>query len=199
MKKLGIIVLCLFISQLANCQWTEFAKKQISNNEIITLVKQDVKDIRKNAEGTPFFKTAYKFEVKTGDNKLKIQLEDFFYIDPKNPEMAPTVYVDDKLNVIYIFVWEKDEESRHYGMNGYVYEYNIERKKIEKEIVFEKANFGWFPYFSKGDDGQILLHHFSYAGRMDMISLKNQNGKWMTSRLQNITPEEAKARYLKQL
>ncbi len=84
-------------------------------------------------------------------------------------------------------------------MNGYIYEYNIKLEKNEKEIVFEKANSGWFPYFTKREDGQILLHHFSYAGRLDLISLKNQNGKWMTQRLQNITPEEAKARYLKQL
>jgi hypothetical protein len=198
MKKLGVMVLCLFIAQLANCQWVEFGKRQVEQNEIITFLKQDKKDIRKNADGTPFIKTAYKFEVKTGGNKLKIQLEDGFYIDPVNPEMVPSVYVDDESNLVYIFIWEKDKESWHYGMNGYIYEYNIERKENEKEVVFEKANFGWFPYFTKGDDGQILLHHFSYAGRLDMISLKNQNGKWITHHLQNTTPEEAKARYLKQ-
>jgi len=199
MKKLGILVLCLFMAQLANCQWVEYGKRQVEQNEIITFLKQDKTDIRKNAEGTPFFKTDYKFEVKTGGNKLEIQLEDRFYIDPENPEMVPSVYVDDKLNMMYIFVWEKDEESRFYGMNGYIYEYNIKLEKNQKEIVFEKANAGWFPYFTKRDDGLILLHHFSYAGRLDLISLKTQNGKWMTQRLQNITPEEAKARYLKQL
>ena len=190
--------MCLLVAQLANCQWIEFGKWQVEQSEIITFQKHDKTDFRKNADGTPFIKTAYKFEVKTGSNKFKIQLKDHFYIDTDNPEMAPSAYVDDKANMVYVFVWEKDEESRHYGMNGYVYEYNIKSSKIKKEVVFEKANFGWFPYFTKGEDGRILLHHFSYAGRMDMLSLKDQNGKWMTHRLQNITPEEAKARYLKQ-
>lgn len=198
MKKLGIILLCLFIAKLANCQWTELEKKQVNQNEIITFLKQDKKDIRKNSDGTPFIKTVYKFEVKTSSNKLNIQLSDSFYIDTENPEMVPSVYVDDESNMVYIFIWEKNEESWHYGMNGYIYEYNIEGKVNEKEVVFEKANFGWFPYFTKGDDGQILLRHFSYAGRFDMISLKNEAGKWMTHRLHNITVEEAKTRYLKQ-
>lgn len=199
MKKLGVIVLCLFMAQLANCQWVELGKRQVGQNEIITFQKQDKTDIRKNPDGTPFMKTEYKFEVKTGDDKIKIQLKDHFYIDPENPELVPSVYVDNGLNVVYIFVWEKHEESSNYGMTGYVYEYDIKRKEIEKELVFEKANFGWFPYFTKGDDGQLLLRHFSYAGNLDMISLKDKNGKWLTRPLQNITWQEAKARYLKQL
>ncbi|SHI32991.1 hypothetical protein SAMN05444280_101118 [Tangfeifania diversioriginum] len=199
MKKFGIIVLCLFMAQMANCQWIEFGKKQGDQNEIITFLKQDKTDIRKNADGTPFFKTAYKFEVKTGGKELKIKLKDQLYIDPENPEMVPSLYVDDEMNRVYIFIWEKDEEFMHYGMNGYIYEYNIKSKKVDKKILFEKANFGWFPYFTKGDDGQLFLRHFSYAGRVDMISFKNKNGKWITRPLQNITPEEAKERYLKQI
>lgn len=199
MKKLGIIVLFLFIAQLANCQWVEFGKRQVDQNEIITFQKQDKTDIRKNPDGTPFIKTAYKFEVKTGSKKIKIQLKDRYYIDTEAAGMAPSVYVDDELNMVYIFVWEKDEEPRHYGMNGYVYEYNIKLKKIKKENVFKKANLGWFPFFIKEDDGQLLLRHFSYAGRFDMVSLKNKDGNWITVRLQNITEEVAKARCLKQL
>ncbi len=80
-------------------------------------------------------------------------------------------------------------------MNGYIYEYNIQQKTNEKKILFEKANFGWFPYFTKGDDGQVLLRHFSYAGGLDMISLKDNDGKWMNYRLKNMTPDEAKDRY----
>ncbi len=98
MKKIGIIVLCLFMVQMANCQWVEYETKQIGQNEAVSFLKQDKKDIRKNANGTPFFKTDYKFEVRTGSNDVKIQLKDCFYIDPENPEMKPAVYVDDELN-----------------------------------------------------------------------------------------------------
>ncbi len=197
MKKLGIIVLCLFITQMAYCQWDLLGKRQVGQNEVITFLKQEKKDIRKNPDGIPFVKTAYKFEVKTGEKKLKIQLKDYFYIDTGNPEMKPSIYVDDKFNMVYIFIWEKDETPGNYGMNGYVYEYDMKLKKIKKEIVFKKANCGWFPYFVKGDEDLILLRHFSYAGYWDLVSLKNQKGKWMTISIQDITPEEAKIRYLK--
>ena len=83
----------------------------------------------------------------------------------------------------------------YYGMNGFAYRFDLDKRTVTTETVFEMANFGWFSHFTGASDGNPELWHFSFAGYYGMMSYRNSDGQWDTYYVSKTMPEEADADY----
>jgi hypothetical protein len=102
--------------------------------------------------------------------------------------------IDPDKNIVSIFSNSKASDP-YYGMDGFIYRIDMYSQKWTKEVVFTKANYGWFSFFGGSDNGNPELYHFSFAGYYAMLSKRNVSGNWSSQRMGSIRPEMADNQY----
>ncbi|MCL3779562.1 hypothetical protein EMN47_04075 [Prolixibacteraceae bacterium JC049] len=197
MKKLLITFLCLFIAFHAHCKWKQVSTLQRGTNSVTILQKEAKSDIRINPDKTKFIKTYYKLNITFKEKKFTIKLPDGFYVNKHELFMKPITFIDPQKEKIYIFISEKTENPRYYGMEGYVYTYDITFNDLEKETIFVNANMGWYPIF-KVKNNVLTLQHYLYSGGYNMVSIITPNGYWKSFKIDRRSAKEAEQEYLSQ-
>lgn len=142
---------------------------------------------RINPDRSIFYKT--HIAVVKGDQEIEIPND--IYVESKEDEgiwHSLCMAVNTSEDIIYLFAFEKDDNSSRYGMTGYVYE--ITDGTIQRYKVFDRANWGWMPYFDYSS-GDLALHAFSFAGYYALEGTE-ENG-WDMQMTENIMPDEFKA------
>ena len=142
-------------------------------------------DYRLNPDGTKFYPA--KFRYSFGSEQF--ELPDTFYIDADcedKTRFTSCVAMNLSTKDIYIFVFEKDEDSKKYSMTGYMYVVNGGAIK-QSSRIFTKENWGWFPYFEY--DNTLLLNFFSYDGYYAETAKLNASGSWTISKGSFIQPD----------
>lgn len=177
-------------------QYKEISTLNLTDGKVILVKKINLKDVRTNPDKTQFYKTTYGIIIDNGNNVKINEIETNLYT-PKQYDQAmmPCMIFDAKKNVVTIFANGKDGISSYYGMEGNTYRIDLESKTWTKEILFEKANWGFFSFFGGSNNGNPELWHFSYAGYFALKSYRNANGTWTTDNKGSIRPEVAAKEY----
>ncbi len=198
MKFSLLVIAFLFVTGMVTSQEIELDTLIQNNSQIIILKNSKKKDIRKNPDGEVFNNTSFNIKIKYENKNLKIRIPgNYYFSDKKESYMTPRVLLDSKDKKLYVFLWEKDEHERDYGMTGYLIEYSIDTKKFTKEVVFTRSNMGWYSYLTKSVNNELFLSHFSYSGRFNMLSIRQSNNIWKNLRIERMKNTDAKDRYLK--
>lgn len=145
----------------------------------------DKSDFRINPDGSRFYKTHLSI-VKDGH---EIDIPNDIYFECKEDEgiwHSMCMAVDTEEDIITLFMFEKDENSNRYSMSGYVYE--ISNDSIRKFEVFERANWGWMPFFDR-TSGSLILNAFSFAGYYSLEGTRGLFG-WDMEEVASIMPDE---------
>lgn len=217
-QKAYIIILCVLWLNISICNAQQSARSSITNNQqhnysdnsfnivssyniggnIVVLEKKiDTNYYRTNGDKIRFYKTTFAIGIKSGNKAERTIIETDAYIASTTSyeKMSqPCMLIDPKKQVIYIFSNSKSTDP-YYGMDGYVYRVDLEKKRWTREVVFEKANFGWFSFFGGSNNGNPELWHFSYAGYYIIKSSRNSSGSWNNYNMGSIRPEQAEAQY----
>ena len=152
----------------------------------------DYTDSRTNPDGVVFYRTDLLLDIKK-DGKTKTYVVDrgnIYNSATYENMMFPCLMLDLENDRMYVFHNSKDDDE-YYGMKGYVYSSPISSVHFTRETVYEHFNCGWYPYFmGLMDNGYPALHHFSYAGYYEMISLYN-GSEWETYFVSSMDPSDA--------
>ena len=111
----------------------------------------------------------YLIYIDPDCNLNKIYLAHYITADRDNG----TIKIVDDNNVV---VFHTKSDTYLYGMTGYLYHINLSTKEINQDILFEQANWGWFPLFeckcinSPCSCSRDDIHHFSFAGYYEMLN-----------------------------
>lgn len=152
----------------------------------------DETDYHENPDGWKCYKSELSLETTANGNTQTIVLDNKIYLDDSRGHHGgqfPCMLIDYKNDRLVIFCNSKDAEYQ-YSMEGYSYVSSLNNFNFSKEIVFTRANWGWYPFFVENSNGSPTLSHFSYAGYYAMESTRNNNGSWDTAKKSKIKPDE---------
>ena len=146
-------------------------------------------DKRINGDGTVFCRTELSLDVVNGGTRKTEILDNNIYQTKEynNQQQYFAMLFDLIYNQLYVFTTSKAEDQ-YYGMDGFNYTANLGTLSFNTEVVFASRNWGWWPYYEY-IDGQVYLHHFSYAGYYSLISRRFDDGTWSLSSSESISPD----------
>jgi len=147
----------------------------------------DENDTRINPDGSIYYRTQLTLDVIESSNTKTYIVDSDVYHDPQHGGQQPAMLFDLISNQLHIF-YNSKVEGNHYKLNGYNYVTSLSDIHFNKETVFNGYNWGWFPYYEY-NNGQIIIHHFSYAGYYAMKSARNSDGSWSNTRMNYIKPD----------
>ena len=147
----------------------------------------DENDTRINPDGSIYYRTQLTLDVIESSNTKTYIVDSDVYHDPQHGGQQPAMLFDLISNQLHIF-YNSKVEGNNYKLNGYNYVTSLSDINFNKETVFNGYNWGWFPYYEY-NNGQIIIHHFSYAGYYAMKSARNSDGSWSNTRMNSISPQ----------
>lgn len=149
-------------------------------------------DYRTNPDGVVFYKTNLLLDIKKNGKITTYMVDNDNIYNSSTYEnmMFPCMMLDIDNDRMYVFQNSKDDDE-YYGMKGYVYMSKISSINFTRKTAYEHFNCGWFPYFiGPLQNGYPGLHHFSYAGYYEMISIY-EDGEWETYYISRMDPSDA--------
>ena len=156
------------------------------------LVTKD--DVRKNFDGTQFYRSQLLLTVKKGDvSNTYVVDKDIYTMEDMQvwSNMHFCMALDFDNNRMVVFANSKDEGDG-YGMDGLVWTSSISDIKFEREYVFSSENHGWYPYFVTDNNGKLLLNYFGFDGYKSIQAYRNSDGKWVAETFdEDATPSTA--------
>ena len=144
-----------------------------------------------NADGWNMYLTSLTLDIVNGADTTRVTVDDGTLYTSGNiydNGFFPCMMIDVPNNQIHIFSNSKDGEGS-YTMRGYYYLASLDALSFSKEIVYEGANWGWWPQFAGVENGQPVLRHFSYAGYFSLISRRSADGTWSIEENGDIQPD----------
>lgn len=154
--------------------------KAIDSNQYLT-----------NADGWNMYLTSLTLDIVNGADTTRVTVDDGTLYTSGNiydNGFFPCMMIDVPNNQIHIFSNSKDGEGS-YTMRGYYYLASLDALSFSKEIVYEGANWGWWPQFAGVENGQPVLRHFSYAGYFSLTSRRSADGSWSLEDNGDIQPD----------
>lgn len=144
-----------------------------------------------NADGWNMYLTSLTLDIVNGADTTRVTVDDGTLYTSGNiydNGFFPCMMIDVPNNQIHIFSNSKDGEGS-YTMRGYYYLASLDALSFSKEIVYEGANWGWWPQFAGVENGQPILRHFSYAGYFSLTSRRSADGTWSIEDNGDIQPD----------
>ena len=144
-----------------------------------------------NADGWNMYLTSLTLDIVNGADTTRVTVDDGTLYTSGNiydNGFFPCMMIDVPNNQIHIFSNSKDGEGS-YTMRGYYYLASLDALSFSKEIVYEGANWGWWPQFAGVENGQPVLRHFSYAGYFSLTSRRSADGTWSIEDNGDIQPD----------
>lgn len=192
----------LFICQLngyGQNYWTEnyrtVSTQSFKDGKITLKKKVNLRDYRKNPDGTIFYKTTFAVDLEYNSQTTASVIEtDAYTTASYSKGMNPCMLIDNNKNIISIFSNSKAADP-YYGMDGFVYRIDMNNQYWKREVVFANANHGWFSFFGGSDNGNPELWHFSFAGYLSILSKRSSSGNWSNQNMGAIRPETADQEY----
>lgn len=171
------------------------SKYNVQGSTINLEKKLKLSDYRVNGDGNKFYRTTLAVSITSnGKTKRNVIDTDIYTESNYSKGSLPCMLIDPKQKVLYIFANSKASD-RSYGMDGFAYRLDMNKKQWTRETVFSRANYGWFSFFGGSNNGNPELWHFSFAGYYQMKSVRSYNGSWSTQNMGGIRPEQADAQY----
>ena len=171
-----------------------FQMSKVINGVEYALYKQvvDESDIHRNPDGWTSYKSELSLDVTKDGKKKTYIVDDDIYLDTQQGKngQRPCMMFDLAKRQVYIFCNSKDADESVYSTDGFLYTSSLDKIGFSKELVYEYANYGWWPYFVESEDGTIVINHFSYAGYYNTISKRDINGVWETNWEYFIWPDD---------
>ena len=166
--------------------------------QIVLLKKIDFSDTRTNPDKTIYYRTSLVADINDNGLRNRVTLfsiaESDIYTDRSNDiAMLPCMAYETGSKTVSVFQNSKDYDSGAYGLEGYVFRFDLKNLRVSVETVFTRANFGWFAYFNGLNNGQLELSHFSFAGYYEIQSLRDNLGTWSYNWGSRIMPDDYKA------
>jgi len=179
--------------------WTDSYKvvssASFKNGKFTLKKKINPQDYRKNPQGAMYCRTTLAVDLEINNKTKTTVVDSLIYTSAKEDwGMVPCVLIDEDNNFIAIFANSKASDLM-FGMDGFVYQMPLNSDKWVKETLFTGANFGWFSYFGRSDNGNLELWHFSFAGSVEMLSKRNLSGNWITQGIRQISIETVEQQY----
>ena len=200
MKKRLLLLLCLMLSA-GSAIWAGAAERfQFWSYEVGGVQYSLSKDIDKeeelqNADGTPYYKSELTLTITKDGTEKTYLLDDELYLgEGLGNGITPCIAIDLDSRMMYIFT-NSLAESWTYAMGGFIYISSLDDIRFQRETVFSRANWGWWPYFTY-DNGTLSIQHFSFAGYYAMTSTRSDNGEWSTDYSYKIYPDEFDALWI---
>ncbi|MBP5770117.1 MAG: leucine-rich repeat domain-containing protein [Bacteroidaceae bacterium] len=150
----------------------------------------DNNDVRYNGDSTPWYRGRLLLDVSKGGEEQSYELGDDLYMSGGDDHPSCMLFDrDNRMMVIFVNSKASDE---YYGMNGYAFVSSLDDLDFHREVVFESANWGWYPYFVPTATSQpYTVSHFSSAGYYSMRSTRNSDGTWTNNSVGNSSHEQA--------
>ncbi|MBQ3655837.1 MAG: hypothetical protein II956_03170 [Bacteroidales bacterium] len=168
--------------------WDNTLKKVFScryNNKIIALYKSiDFDDYRTNGDNKKFYRT--KLYLNIGNTRTLVA-DDIYTDDNYGNFMLPCMLIESSTDEISVYSNSKDVGGS-YKMSGYVYKFDILGQKIDTQVLFTSANWGWYSRFAIVD-GDVVLLHFSFMNYYAVQSNRTSDGSWNYQKLGSINPD----------
>ena len=164
------------------CSFTNIDGKNVALER-----KIDLESVRYNLDGSAFYRTTLAIKI----NSKRYVLTDNVYTDSiPGLWQSPCMVVDRNSQVLRVFSSSKTD-VRNYGMEGFVYQFDMGSCTTTAETVFNNANWGWYSYFLSFSS----LRHFSFAGYIAIESFLvdgGDNGTWWDyMEVEYISPDAA--------
>jgi hypothetical protein len=200
MKQIFIVLLIsISVNVFGQDYWTDnykvISSVQLSESKLTLEKKLNLKDYRVNPDGWKFYKTTLAIGLeKNGKKTMNIIETDIYTCANYTTAMIPCMLADPNKNLISIFTNSKASD-RMYGMEGFVYQIDLNNKTWNKETIFKNGNFGWYSFFGGSSNGNPELCHFSYAGYYSILTTKIGNNNWKNENVGNVRPEIADKQY----
>ena len=174
---LGIDRLLIFSKEVNGIEYSLYTR----------IVDQNDKHV--NGDGTVFYRNQITLDVANGDGKKTYVVDDEVFLpqDYSNQQQIFAMLIDLVYGQIHIFCNSKTPADNN-GMNGFNYVTSMSSIDFSKETVYANQNCGWWPFYIY-NDGQIFIRHFSFNGNYYMLSTRNQNDNWTTSRKTKMNPD----------
>lgn len=157
----------------------------------------DANDIHTNPDGWNCYRSKLTLEISDLGYTSTYTVDDCIYLDEESAHhggQKPCLLINFKTNELAIFINSKDDVPYNYSMDGNFYISHLDYIDFEKQAVFTGRNWGWFPYFVETDKDLIALEYFSYAGYYSVRSTRNYYGVWEEAYIEEIYPDEFKAK-----
>ena len=171
-----------------------FQMSRVINGVEYVLYKQvvDESDIHRNPDGWTSYRSELSLDVTKDGKKNTYIVDNDIYLDTQQGKngQRPCMMFDLNKRQVYIFCNSKDADESVYSMDGFFYSSSLDKIDFNKELVYDYANCGWWPYFVESDDGSVVINHFSYAGYYNRTSKRDINGEWKTSWDYEIWPDD---------
>ena len=154
--------------------------KAIDSNQYLT-----------NADGWNMYLTTLSLDIVNGADTTRVTVDDGTLYTSGNiydNGFFPCMMIDVANNQIHIFSNSKDGNGS-YTMAGHYFTASLDALSFSKEIVYDGANWGWWPQFAGVENGQPVLRHFSYAGYYSLVSRRTDGGSWSIEDGGDIQPD----------
>lgn len=132
-------------------------------------------------EGGWFYKSKLMLDVEKDGTTESYLIDDQIFTGEKmDAAYVPSMLFDVDARKLYVFCTSKD--SYHdYGMEGFIYESSLDDLQFTKNIVFNRANWGWYSGFMGLRNGRPVVTHWSFAGYIAMVSTCSAQGVWSST------------------
>ena len=133
-------------------------------------------------EGGWFYKTKLVLDVEKDGTTQSYLLDDqYFTGEDMDPAYVPAMLFDMDARKLYVFCNSKDY-YHDYGMDGFLYESQLDDLQFTKKTVFTRANWGWYSGFMGMREGKPVLTHWSFAGYIAMVTTCSAKGAWTSTK-----------------